>query len=253
MGAICDDLDVHDRLKVLAWNLNHRINQKVIPPTVAAVLNGLCVDIALFNEFVERSRREGFRQQLSDQGYVHQLVSFSPDRHNRVLAASRVPISPGDLKPPSMNGPAEASLLHLRVDGCDLEIIGLRVPAYTTGAKRRGYRAELNAILQGAEGRAIVVAGDFNENPFHRDVGATATPFKGAEMFTATNPVGDWSYMNSLGTKTSRIDHVIHTGPVRIIDAAYCYEVNGIHLAGPNDVSPISDHAALVFTVEPQV
>lgn len=149
--------------------------------------------------------------------------------------------------------PPRPACFTLHVDGCDLEIIRARVPAYTTGAKQREYRAELNAILQGAEGRAIVVAGDFNENPFRRDVGATATPFKGAEVFTATNPPQNWGYMNSLGTKTSRIDHVIHTGPVRIIDAAYCYEVNGIHLAGPKDASPISDHAALVFTVEPLV
>ena len=253
MVAACDDLDVDFRLKTLAWNLNHRTTQKVVPPTVVGVLDGLDVDIALFNEFVERSPREAFRQELSDRGYVHQLVSFSSDRHNRVLAASRVPIGLGDLKPPSMNGTAVASMLHLLVDGTNLEIIGLRVPAYTTAAKRSEYRAELNAILHGAQGRAIVVAGDFNEDPFRppTDASSTAVPFKGVEMFAVTNPIGDWSYMNSLGTKTSRIDHVMHAGAVRIDHATYCYEVDGIHLAGPKDISPISDHAALVFTIEP--
>ncbi len=39
------------------------------------LLADLDVDIALFNEFVERFPREAFRQQLADRGYVHQLVS----------------------------------------------------------------------------------------------------------------------------------------------------------------------------------
>jgi hypothetical protein len=52
--------------------------------------------------------------------------------------------------------------------------------------------------------------------------------------------------MNSRGTATSRIDFVMHTGAVRIVDAAYFHEFDGRHLAGPKQVSPISDHAALV-------
>ncbi len=246
---------MYDRLKVFAWNLNHRINQKVIPSSVADLLADLDVDIALFNEFVERLPREAFRQQLADQGYVHQLVSYSPDRHNRVLAASVAPISLGDLRPPSMDGAATASLLHVLVDGSELEIIGLRVPAYETGLEKRQYRSELNEILRAAQGRTIVVAGDFNEDPFRRtaDSAATTLPFSGAEKFTVTKPIGDWSYMNSSGTKTSRIDHVMHAGAVRIVDPVYCYEVDGLHLAGPKDLAPISDHAALVFAVEPIV
>lgn len=218
---------------------------------MAGVLSDLDVDVALFNEFVERSPREAFRQQLSAHGYIHQLVSFSPDRHNRVLAASRIPITPGDLAAPSLNGPARASMLHVRIDDSNLELVGLRIPAYTTGEKRRTYRAELNAILGSAAGRAIAVAGDLNEDPFGRGVDSAvrAVPFRGAETFTVSRPVGDWSYMNSLGTRTSRIDYVMHTGAARVVDAAYCYEVNGVHLAGPKSASPITDHAALVFTV----
>ena len=241
------------RLKVLAWNLNHRVNQKVIPPSVAGVLADLDVDIALFNEFVERSPRAAFRQQLTERGYVHQLVSYSPDQQNRVLAASRLPITLGDLQPPSMDLCATASLLHLLVDGSNLEIIGLRVPTYKTGADRRLYRAELNRILLAAQGRTMVVAGDFNEDPFRRgaDPAARTVPFNGAAMFTVTNPIGDWSYMNGASMRTSRIDHVMHTGAVRIVDPVYCCEIDGLHLAGPNDLAPISDHAALVFAVEP--
>jgi endonuclease/exonuclease/phosphatase family metal-dependent hydrolase len=155
-------------LRVLAWNLGHRVNERVIPDAVPDVLARLDVDVALLNEFVDGPTRQPFREQLTVRGYVHQLVSFTPAKHNQVFAASRTPISLGDLAPPSMDGSAISNFLHLCVKGTDIEMVGLRVPAYETATERTEYRAELIETLLAAESRAIAFAGDFNEDPFTR-------------------------------------------------------------------------------------
>jgi len=47
----------------------------------------------------------------------------------------------------------------------------------------------------------------------------------------------------------SRIDHVMHTGRLRLSDVRYHYEMGELLIAGATAQGPLSDHAALTFSV----
>jgi len=238
-------------VRVVSWNLNHRIREKPIPPTLGELFASMQADVVLLNEFVDGPTRATFRESLRSAGFPYQQVSHAPARHNQVFAASRCPFSPGDLEPPSLDGPAIAGFLHIRFDAAPIELVGLRAPAYERATDKHAYWAQLTAIMQAASARPIAFVGDVNRNPFveagQRNAGAVR--FSECAGFRVPNPTGDWSYMNTDGTKTSRIDHVLHTGAVRIGAPAYVPRFRDWVLAGPASEDPMSDHAALTFTV----
>ena len=97
--------------------------------------------------------------------------------------------------------------------------------------------------------RALVAAGDLNEDPFKGvSESFNSRKFHGSERFSAARPEGRWSFMDPITETRSRIDHVLHTPRIRISDARYVDEVAGFRLAGPASSTPLSDHAALTFT-----
>ncbi len=114
-----------------------------------------------------------------------------------------------------------------------------------------GYRKQFGAILEQVADRAIAFAGDINENPFTqaKQPDAPNVPYSFAPVFNVPNPTGKWSFMRPNGAGTSRVDHVIHSPSAVVTDVVFCSEVDGHHLAGPAGVEPISDHAALLFTL----
>ena len=238
-------------MRVLAWNVNHRIREKAIPDDLAELFCSLHADVVLLNEFVDGPTRAPFRDSLRNLGYHHQLVSFTPARHNQVFAAARLPFSHGDLAPPAFDGSAVSNFLHLRFDDVEVELVGLRAPWYKTAADRRAYWEQLLAIMKQASARPILFAGDINRDLFAkgRPEHRSGAPFPEADSYRAPNPTGDWSYMNHDGSSTSRIDHVLHSGSVGVEDPTYVTEHHPWVLAGPRSVHPISDHAALTFTV----
>lgn len=238
-------------MKVLTWNLNHRIRQKAIPDGLGELFSGLNADVVLLNEFVDGPTRAPFRESLRSAGYGHQLVSSTPVRHNQVFAAARQPLSLGDLDPPSMDGSARSNFLHIRFEHTPVQLVGFRAPAYETATERRAYWAQLVVIMQQVSDRRIVFAGDINRNPF-AGAGMGDVPevrFAECHAYTVANPAGEWSYINHAGTFKNRIDHVLHTQAISVEGATYVTDFNGRVLAGPGAMNPISDHAALTFTV----
>jgi hypothetical protein len=238
-------------MKVLAWNLSHQIREKQNLDGLPDLFDAMGVDTILLNEYVDGASRGPFLEGLVSQGYEHQLVSFTPARHNQVLAASRLPFTLGDILPPTFDGSAVSNFLHIRFEHTNVELVGLRVPAYVTAQDRRAYRAELLAIMAEAESRGIVFAGDLNEDPFRRAKLSLATSmqFPACPAYSLPNPSGRWSYINKNGSATSRIDHALHTRGVEVRDARYVEEAHGMLLAGAATAGAVSDHAALVFVL----
>lgn len=126
-------------LKVMAWNLGHRIQPKAIPATLPEIFAELDVDTVLLNEFVDAPDRAAFRAGLVAAGYPNQLVSYAPGRHNQVFVASRCPLVAGDLAGPRKDGPSQAGFLHVRFADTRLELVGMRAPAYKTTADKVDY------------------------------------------------------------------------------------------------------------------
>jgi endonuclease/exonuclease/phosphatase family metal-dependent hydrolase len=237
-------------VSVAAWNVGHRTTRKPVPEELAAALEHLSADVVFLMEFVDEGiGRDQLGKRLDAAGYKHVHMTKRLPRHNQVFVASRLPFDTGDITPPTMDSHASANFLHVRLHGCEIELIGIRAPAYKTAAERHAYWGEVDGILHNVRDRAMVVAGDFNEDPF-KGVSETFTSrrFHGSETLRVQKPVGPWSYMNPhKEASRSRIDHVLHTPRVQIRDARYLYEIEGIRLAGPGSSAPLSDHAVLAF------
>lgn len=239
-------------IKVLSWNLNHRIREKAIPDTVIEVFRAVAPDLILLNEFVDGPSRAPFRDSLRAGGWVHQEVSDTPAQHNQVYAAARIPFDSGGIEPPQFDGSAMSNFLHIRFCDLPIEIVGIRVPAYERASERKAYWTELLATMRKVEDRTIAFVGDFNRDPFRKahQPDVPTLRFPGAEAYEVPNPVGPWSYISMSGSSTSRIDHVVYTGALSVTDAAYVAKLGNLLLAGPHDSQPISDHAALTFTLK---
>jgi hypothetical protein len=235
----------------MAWNLKHATKRPAVPGAVVEALVAFGIDVALFNEFVDDDRRVEFSASLEAAGYAYRLISEMDGPSNQVLAVSRLPISSGDVAAPMTDLFSRTNWLHVVVDGTGVELIGMRIPAYNTKAELTAYLADLCPILERIGDRPIAIAGDFNLDPFRLagDAVATTAPFPGAAMFTSVNPVGAWSFMQPSGLGKSRVDHVAATAALTISDVGYRHRVDDIVLAGPRESSPVSDHAALCFSV----
>jgi len=242
-------------VRVISWNLNHRCREKLIPDGISGLFVELDADLILLNEFVDGPSRRTFRDSMRGAGYGHQAVSFTPALHNQVFAASRFPFTVGDVAPPTLgdrqDGSAIANFLHIRFEHLPLEVVGMRAPAYDISADVKAYWAELAAIMLGVSDRPIVFAGDINQNPFKRarmpDVPSLSFPL--CPAYCVPNPVGEWSYKSPDGRGLpTRIDHVLHTSRVTVMDTRYIAVHDDLTLAGLRAEHPISDHALLAFT-----
>lgn len=243
----------------LSWNLAHQIREVPIRPEVVEVIDGLGIDIAMFNEFVDGDSRAEFKQRLCALGLEHIRVSTRIGRSNQVMIASRYPLEPGDLRSPMAGTVAPANWFHARLPSHGLELVHLRMPWWEHASTRTAYRVELAALLALHANRRLVVCGDFNDDPFKRLApDAASTNWLGLHSFRVERPTGEWSYINKKGTATSRVDHVAHTHSAAVSDARYQTTFGDVILAGqhvprtePEACRPISDHAPLVFTIHP--
>ena len=241
-----------NRVTVAAWNVGHRARRKAIPDGLATVLESLDSDVLVLTEFVDGGAdRDQLRDRLRAAGYHQDHLTDPLPVHNQVFVASRLPFDGGDIPPPTTDSHATSNFLHVRLHDSEIELVGLRAPDYK-GAVKSSYWGEVDDILNNIGDRAVVVAGDLNEDPF-KGVSESfkSRRFHGLQAFCAARPEGRWSYMNPhKDTSRSRIDHVLHTPRMRINEARYVDEIAGFRLAGPASSAPLSDHAALTFIAE---
>ncbi|MEX2577414.1 MAG: endonuclease/exonuclease/phosphatase family protein [Verrucomicrobiales bacterium] len=237
-------------MKVIAWNLAHQVRKRPIPDCMVDVIRDLEADTVLFNEYVDDEIREPFKEAMRGAGFEHQAVSWTPDRHNQIFAASRFAFETGDLQPPQFDGSAISNFLHLQFADFPVEMVGLRAPAYTKAADKHAYWDELAGIMESARDRPILFAGDVNYDPFEKAKRpeADTVPFHLCDGYVIPNPKGEWSYLAHSGNGF-KIDHVIHTPPVKIENVEYLDWIRERFLAGEKIKKPVSDHAVLRFEV----
>jgi len=157
----------------------------------------------------------------------------------------------GSLASPQYDTAAFSNFLHVTLPERDLDIVGIRAPAYNSRLKKEAYWREVAEIAAGIETKSVVLLGDLNYDPFvgiARSVSRVGFSFQSG--FYIPNPVGDWSYVSTNGQRSSRIDHAIASESLDIKEARYITEWDGIVLAGPSEKTPVTDHAVLSITLE---
>jgi hypothetical protein len=119
---------LENRLRIVAWNLNHRIREKVIPEGVATAILSLSPDVVVLTEYVEGPDHASFCTILKAYGLATQLHSEFKPRHNHVLIASKSMAALGTFVPPDTLPHAVSNCCHVRLADPSLDLVGLRVP-----------------------------------------------------------------------------------------------------------------------------
>jgi exonuclease III len=234
-------------MKIASWNLNHRSVPKEIPQGILDVIGELSPDILVLTEYVDDASHEGFKDGLTKQGFSKISVSKGSKDHNQVLIASRQGHSLGTPLAPVPDSHAETNYLSVHIAGEDLEIIGLRAPAYEKKSEINAYWTALAQSLEGATDRRALIIGDVNGDPANtRSLGGTHMNAMRERGWMIPVPSGEWSYSSADGVSRSRIDHVLATPGVGDVAASYIIEVGQYVVAGSKGMAPLSDHAVLM-------
>jgi hypothetical protein len=232
------------------WNLNNRVGKVRFRLDAAAAAVCLDADVLVLTEFYPASREGEFRDRLSAGGWPHQLIQPAPAvRANRVLIASRGPLSPLDIDPPRFDDQFPANIQGARLPN-GIALVGLRVPSYDwkdPGLLELAWDWILGTAASLADGPAVMV-GDFNTSEHARRSVARAR-FEAllASGWQRAAARGRGSYFSPKGS-TSEIDHVLFTPSCAVTDARYVLEAGGFPLAGTP--TALSDHAALCCDVK---
>lgn len=241
-------------MKILAWNINHRIQPKAIPSATIDVLKGLQPDILVLNEYVDGDGRQAFKRALAEMGFGFISVPKQLPRHNQVLIATREPHDIGDIPAPAYDSHAETNFLHIKLRHQDLEIIGLRAPAYKPTSLVRDYWDSLRKVIDESHHRSVAIIGDVNCDPDKAGThGAKHLISLRQNGWTIPAPSGPWSFTSTCGTKTSRIDHALISQRLECLSARYHATYDSHRIAGeqtPELPPPLSDHAMLVAEVK---
>jgi exonuclease III len=192
--------------------------------------------------------RTALLSSLAQIGLRYVLVSTQSGLNNQVLIASRTKIVVGKVKAPSISKAANTNFLHVHFPDEDLELVGMRVPAYKQAGQKDAYWHEFSQIAATVIKRRIIFMGDFNVDPARRYIGARQLNQLVEAGWHLPSPEGPWSFISPRGA-SSRIDHALVSPSLGIVAARYVAEIGDMKLAG-TDETAFSDHAALVVDIQ---
>lgn len=217
-------------LCVATWNLDNRAGKRKFRPEAADAI-ALDADIIVFTEFFPlEAEEERFKEALNRAGLHSQLFTQSKIA-NRVLLASKLPLQPLPLEPPTFDQQFPTNVLAVRLPSVGLSIIGARIPWYSgkTAHLRTLAWEWLKTVADSLKHSPAIIAGDLNVKASARIFRRTfAEPWHRA-------PHGDMTFFGYDG-KTSEIDHIIATGHCILSDVRV-------------EKDSLSDHAALICRV----
>ena len=236
-------------MRILAWNINHRIREKVIPDQMIEAIVSLGPDVIVLTEYVHGPSRNAFLGKLADHGLCHWRVSECRKRENHVLVASRTAIEQGTIRAPEIAPSVPSNVLHVCLRDEGVEILGIRVPDYSKDPKTK--RACWNWIIETAKSvkdRPFVMIGDFNTDPKYPpsrcgDCISTLV----AEGWQLASPADRASFW-TLGGHAVCIDHAFVSGLLRVDGTCYVTKRDG-HVFAGKEPGALSDHAALLVDI----
>jgi endonuclease/exonuclease/phosphatase family metal-dependent hydrolase len=249
-------------MKLLTWNVNHRVNEKTIPPQMAEAIVSLEPDVFVLTEFVDGPSRESFKSDLKLFGFFHK-ISDGPKGQNQILIASRTPLVNGGIHVPQSeqaDPPNEplipvafpSNVMHVKVPDKRFDILGLRVPMPLKSVNRRACWEWIMATAKENCDLPFVIMGDFN-------IDRRYSPVKCGKRFDQLANIGmqhadavpasDQSYFPLSGGRGTRIDHAFLSRHFINPKARYVSESSDYVFAGKKP-GAMSDHAVLLVDAD---
>ncbi|HPW70169.1 MAG TPA: endonuclease/exonuclease/phosphatase family protein, partial [Deltaproteobacteria bacterium] len=90
-------------MKILTWNINHRIREKKIPDRMVQAITSLNPHVIVLTEYVPGASRDGFKEKLSSSGMPYMFESAATPRQNHIFIASKSPLVPGEISAPAIH------------------------------------------------------------------------------------------------------------------------------------------------------
>jgi len=232
-------------VKIVAWNVNHRIREKPIPDQMIEAIVALAPNVVVLTEYVHGPSRGSFLARLAQHGFGKWLVSERRPRENQVLIAARTDLERGSIRAPEIDRSAPSNVLHVHLPQEGVEILGLRVPDYSKDAKTK--RVCWDWILETAasvKDRPFVIIGDFNTDPkYPRSRCGDCIKRLDDDGWQLASPP-DGSSFWTLNGDAVRIDHAFVTKLLGVERAAYVTRSDRNVFVG-KEPGALSDHAAL--------
>ncbi len=153
-------------MKLLTWNVNHRIRAKKIPPQMAESLASLSPDIIVLTEYVQGASHDTFLRDLKSHGFPYVMLSEFKEKQNRILIASRTPLKAGDIQAPTdIIEAVPCNMLHVQLVVSGINIIGLRMPLPLTAIQKKAWWDWVTTTAQENRDHPFIITGDFNTDP----------------------------------------------------------------------------------------
>jgi endonuclease/exonuclease/phosphatase family metal-dependent hydrolase len=237
---------VEEPFRILAWNVNHRICRRSMPPAYAEAILSFEPDVVVLTEYVEGDDHASFCAALRAGGLAYQCHTAFERRHNHVLIASWTPFTIGTLLPPNRLPHAVSNWLHVRLTDPSLDLVGLRVPVESR-SENRAYWNWFESAIQRLLASPAVIIGDLNADPrVPKRLGTHHLNSLKQAGWKLPDPEGEWSFIGK-GGQTSRLDHALISPSVTFNKAEYFPSVPEYIFASPK--GKLSDHAPLVLDI----
>lgn len=254
-------------MRIATWNLDHRAGRGRMTPSGSLVraLHELDLDVVVLTEFVPK-RCPGLESALRESQLCHIACSELKGSGNNVLIAAREPVSPGSAPLPDFGDQdAQTNVLHVRLPGSDIDILGLRIPAYSRNHENWGKMWDwIEAMGRRLVHGPAVILGDFNVDPEpSRRPNKWQCPDRMRAMAEEWQRVPEtgasyWAVskagLEENKTHPRQLDHAFVSRSLRVSASCYVTRTSSFVLVDPMNprsrAIALSDHAALVVEVE---
>jgi len=238
-------------MKIINWNLNHRVAKRKIPLWLSTYIAANTPTVLVLTEYVVGSDHDRFIKELYKIGLRYYSVSQSVSRQNQILIATKEPHLKGTLTLPSIHPAVPPNFLHVILKESGINIIGFRMPVFEknpTKLKRQTWELILH-IANKIINYPSIITGDFNTSPQDpkSKCGNYIKQITDAGWYLAPEKGFSWIHQHS-GTKR-KIDHAFVSPKLKVIHAEYNWD---FLKEMPNSIPKIGypDHAMLVVELQ---
>jgi endonuclease/exonuclease/phosphatase family metal-dependent hydrolase len=239
-------------MKILTWNINHRISKKKIPREMAEALASLSPDIIVLTEYVEGPSHNQFLADLKSEGFSYWRLSEYKERQNRIFIASRMPLGDGNSKAPTdIIEAVPCNVLHVTIPQIELNVLGLRMPLPMNPQQKKEWWDWVTTTARKSQKNRFIILGDFNTELTSKGPNGAVRLLNLAENgWQHASPVtgGSWWLCRDDIIYEHRLDHAFFSKHFTLRSSEYIIE-NGKYIFAKKP-GAMSDHAVLLVDVD---